>query len=258
MSAKSTFDTANERSSHFLTLYDLLHNKRKRQARTDWSENFKKFMNWKKSTPIIRIDGKDSMLIVKTHRGLTYDRFDHTYVSELLRSSMVAAVSALDRYMHDLVLEKCWKLLSGPERNIPKELRRLSIPVIETKRAIDQVKSDRKARPGHRIKKAIQVVLHESTFQGPDAIEKCGKMLGISDFWGEVAGGMPNNPAKGEIKDELSKIVRRRNQIVHEADLERKIKSRKDSLRKITRAEAQNAIDFVKNLVVAIDAAAAN
>lgn len=255
MSAKSTFDTAIARSSHFLTLYDLLHNKRKRKVRSDWSEKFKKFMNWNKSISIIRIDGKDSMLIVKTEKGLTYDRFDHAYVSELLRSSVVAAVSALDRFMHDLVLEKCWGLLSGPESGLPKELKNLSIPVIEAKKAIDRVRKDGTARPGYQIKRAIQMVLHESTFQGPNGIETCGRMLGIKDFWGEVVKNMLNAPAKGDIIDELTRIVRRRNQIVHEADLERKIKSKKDTLREITRAEAQKAVEFVTGIVAAIDVA---
>ena len=116
MDSKETFDATIERAEHFLTLYELLKNGRKRKPKSTWSSKFKTFMNWKQKNPIMRIDGKDSLLIIrKPSAGLTYERFEHDYLSELLRSAIVASVSSLDKYLHDIAIEKCYALLTGPE-----------------------------------------------------------------------------------------------------------------------------------------------
>lgn len=93
-------------------------------------------MRWPDAERIVRIDGKDgnSMLILREATGLDRKRFAHDYLSELLRAAIASAVAALDRYMHDLIVDRCIKLLSRPEDDIPKELRKLAIPVLETKR----------------------------------------------------------------------------------------------------------------------------
>jgi len=253
MSAKSTFDIAINRSEHFLTIYDLLHNQRKRAVKSNWTRNFKLFMGWKIRDPITRIDGKSSMLIIQNMPQLKPSHFDHNYVSELLRASVVAAVSALDRYMHDLVLENSWKLLSKSEANIPKELKKLNIPALEVKRALTKIKKDPKARPGNQIKKAIQVELHSSTFQGSGGIDKCVALLGVANFWTNVSNLIQGNPGSKAVQDQLNKIVNRRNQIVHEADLERKISSKKDMLRDITRKNANDYVTWIRQFVSAVD-----
>ncbi len=69
-------------------------------------------MHLPKGEKIVRIDGKDtnSMLVLRESLGITSDHFAHDYVSELLRSSVVNSVSAMDRYFHDLVLNRSCKV----------------------------------------------------------------------------------------------------------------------------------------------------
>lgn len=257
ISPKDTFDFALKRSDHFLTLYDIVHNSRQRAGRSDWLTSFKQFMRWPQREEIVRIDGKDqnSLLILRESLGISREHFSHDYASELLRSSLVCSISALDRYMHDVVVDKSWALLSQAEKDIPKELKKVRLPLLATKKALEKLKNNPKARPGTLIKQEIQKVVHiDFTFQKKSDIEKGAKLLGITDFWRKVAEQMPEDPSPGDVQDELTKIAKRRNQIVHESDLFLKTSAREISQREITRSDAQNAVDWVSSFVNALNA----
>jgi hypothetical protein len=250
------FDFALKRANHFLKLHDILHNSRQRSGRADWLDKFKKLVGWPVGETVTRIDGKDkqSILLLRESVGVDREHFAHEYTSEILRSSVVAAISALDKYMHDIVVEQCWKLLNGPEKNIPKELAALKVPVLATKKALDRVRVDGKSRPGSQIKLEIQEMLHrEFTFQNVHGIEKGAKMLGIKNFWQTVADEMPNTPSKGEVQKQLTKIARRRNKIVHEADIVRKISARNIAQNAIDHKEASDMVNWVKEFVYAMN-----
>ena len=219
-------------------------------------DKFKEFMHWPAGEEITRIDGKDknSMLILRSSVGIDRKHFSDEYTGEILRSAIVASISALDKYMHDIVVEKCWALLSGPENKIPKELASLKVPVLAAKKALDKLRSSDSARPGSQIKLEIQEMLHrEFTFQNVHGIEKGAKILGISDFWGQVASNMPGTPTKGEVQRQLTKVARRRNKIVHEADIVRKISAKAITQNKIERAEAHDSVMWVNDFVKAMD-----
>ena len=212
-------------------------------------------MHWPTGEAIVRVDGKDkqSLLILRPSLGLDHTNFTHDYLSELLRSAVVATVSALDRYVHDLVLQHAWALLRKPEAKIPPELKKLSLPVLATKRALAKLRDDANARPGHLIKAALQERLHRDTFQRPDDLVKAAKMLGVKGFWDKVAQAMPGTAGGQAVKDKLQDIAKRRNQIVHEADIYRKTKAKKITLRDISKADADNWCVWTRQLVSAID-----
>ena len=257
ISPKDTFDFALKRSEHFLTLYDIVHNSRQRDGRRDWLSSFKTFMRWPQRENVVRIDGKDkkSLLILRESLGITRERFSHEYASELLRSSLVCSISALDRYMHDVVVDRSWALLSQAEKDIPKELKKIHLPVLATKKALEKLKSNPQSRPGTLIKKEIQNVIHiDFTFQKKSDIEKGAKLLGVTDFWRKVAAEMPGTPSPGDVQEELTKIAKRRNQIVHESDLILKTSAKAISQRDITRSDAQNAVEWISSFVEALDA----
>lgn len=64
---------------------------------------------------------------------------------------------------------------------------------------------------------------------------------------------MPRARTKADVIERLREICLRRNQIVHEADLVRKVKARRPTLRKVTREEAEEIVNWVRNYVSAID-----
>lgn len=257
MDPKSAFDAAIARAQHLLKLYDILHDVRQRGVRKDWATKFKKLTGWPAGEEIVRVDGKDrnSMLILRESIGVDRQHFAHDYLSELLRASVVAAVSALDRYLHDQVVKHCWKLLSRAEDEIPKKLKEIDLSPLVAKRALEKLRKNPKARPGGIVKEAIQQRLHKDyTFQSPSAVVDASKMLGLKDFWSEVASRMPGSPPKADVEATLREITYRRNRIVHEADLIQRTRHSRFKLREIGAAEAANWVSWMSDFVGAIDA----
>lgn len=257
MTPKDGFDTALERAKHLLRLYRLICDTRQRNVRSDWAASFKSLMRWPANETIVRVDGDEqqSMLVFRESCGIERSHFAHDYLSELLRAAVVAVVSALDRYMHDLVVKHSWKLLTRKEEEIPRGLRNFSVSALDTRRALQRLRKDATSRPGTLVKAAIQERLHrEHTFQSPNDILHAGKeMLGIGDFWGKVSKKMPGTPSKEDVIQQLREINRRRNQIVHEADLVRTQRAEAD-LRDIDLATAESWVNWMDGFGAAIQA----
>ncbi len=51
--AKDAFDHAMERTKHFLVLYNILHDTRSRDVRSDWAGGFRDLMRWPNSEKIV-------------------------------------------------------------------------------------------------------------------------------------------------------------------------------------------------------------
>ncbi len=248
MTPKTGFVAALERAKHLLRLYELVCDTRQRAVRADWAASFKRAMHWPANNQIVRVDGKDrqSILVFKEECGIDREHFAHEYLSELLRSALVAAVSALDRMLHDHVVKHCWKLLSRKEDEVPKKLKALSLSALDARKALEQLRKDPASRPGNIIKIAIQEKLHRDyTFQTPDSVLLASHMLGIKDFWGKVATKLPGNPSKEATIKQLREITKRRNQIVHEADLIR-TNRRDPSLRPISFSDAERQVKWME------------
>lgn len=146
------FDFAIERAEHLLFLYEVRHNRRQRRPSASWMTKFKKLMIWRKSDSVLRIDAKDSILILRNpSEGMTITRFEHKYLEELLRAAVVASVSALDKFMHDWALDVTFNLLQGKEDKIPKDLKKLEVPALESLKSMKQIRKDKNARPGSQI-----------------------------------------------------------------------------------------------------------
>lgn len=255
MNAKTAFDTAITRPEHLLRLYNLLHDTRQRSVRSDWAKSFRQVMRWPAGERFVRVDGlnKDSLLIMRQCVGVSREHFRHEFLSELLRAALAAAVSAMDRYCHDAVVQRSWRLLNRPPDQIPKELLKIQLSIASTKDALEKLRKDPKSRPGNLVKTAIRDYLHRrKTFQSADEIKDMAAMLGIEDVWTKVAKEMPRR-TKDQILSTLRDLVKRRNQIVHEADLILKTRSSKVTVRDISLDQCRAWIEFVKEFVGALD-----
>lgn len=250
------FEAAMERADHLIRLYDFLHDTRSRRVRSDWAEKFKQLMHWPAGEQIRRVDGKnrESILILRQVTGIDNKHFTHDYLSELLRGSVVAIVSALDRYIHDLVVENSWKLLQRHQDKIPNELKKMHLPILATKRALERLRKSQFARPGTLVKQAIQEQLHrEFTFQKPDSILLAAQMLGVKEFWAKVGSRMAGTPAANKVVSTLREIADRRNQIVHEADQVRKTKAKEITLRDIDDKAVRRWVAWIRDFARAVD-----
>lgn len=261
MNALASFDVAIGRAQHLLRLYELICNTRARRERKKWRTTFNGLMNWPSAEAIVRVDGKnrDSVLVIRARANITRSMFSHEYLSELLRSVVVTSVSALDRYMHDLIVQNCWKLLTRKDADIPSELKKLDLPVLATKTALQRLRTDSSARPGNLVKQTIQTRLHRNyTFQKPDDVARGAKMLGVENFWAKVAKGMQGQPSKGDVIERLKGIAERRDQIVHEADFVRKTRAKQVTLRDIRYDGVREDLIWMDQLVRAIDGVVAS
>ncbi|UWQ02592.1 hypothetical protein K3X44_04440 [Aliiroseovarius crassostreae] len=250
----SHFNKAIDRSKHLIALYEMVADTRQRSVRSDWANKFRKLMHWNADTKILRVDGKDSFLIIKNPtQGLTKEKFKDEYASELLRSSVVTSVSALDKYLHDTTLNRCFTLLRTSTSGLPKGLRKLELPASLAFEVQRTLKRDPKSRPGSKLKKELQRKLHLSTFQNAGGVSECMKLMGVADYWRKVADEFGEGMTSKSIQDKLNDIVMRRHQIVHEADLERLISSNRFPLRKIDKDYAVDVLEFMERFVNATE-----
>ena len=255
MTPHTGFTAALDRAQHLLRLYELICDTRQRSVRADWAAAFKRVMHWPAGNQIVRVDGKNkqSILVFKEECGIDRDHFAHEYLSELLRSALVASVSALDRMLHDQVVKHSWKLLSRKESEIPKKLKSLSLDALDARKALEHLRKDSSSRPGNIIKQAIQDKLHRDyTFQTPDSVLLATQLLGVEDFWGKVASKMHGSPPKNEVIAQLRETTMRRNRIVHEADLIR-TNRHEPSLRPISFSDAERQVKWMEEFGNAVN-----
>jgi hypothetical protein len=171
---------------------------------------------------------------------------------ELLRAEWVARVSALDLYIHELVAQAMLAIFEGQRLASPAYLKfqvsteslnriRAALTPLEASAAFDLYARN---------------FLSRLTYQAPDDIADGVRLCSSIELWNEVVLRLGATPATkaGEVKSlktQLSLIVRRRNIIAHEGDLQQ------SPLREpwpISRSDLAFVGDQIERLVRAIDA----
>jgi hypothetical protein len=168
------------------------------------------------------------------------------------RLSVVMAVAALDTYMHSLVVTRAYT-----QWPLPGGLARLDIPFEALLAQADEAKDSARRKPHNsrpRVggKRQLRDRLLRETFQTYDGVSTALGMAGLKGRWKEIGKQMSPEMEPIEIRERLDAIVRRRNQIVHEGDYERKERPRKAKTTPMTESEARADIDFITKLVDAI------
>jgi hypothetical protein len=172
--------------------------------------------------------------------------------TELRRAALVAAVSALDTYLHVAVLRKLTQ-----HKEMPAALGKLEMPFSELATLADawierqQDEDAPRARPYVRVKNALRRKLLTISFQGSRSVENALSMCGVKKPW-KTLGRKLGLSAK-QLKAELDKIVHRRNQIAHESDIARMDRPRHISLNSLSQTEARTMVDWLLNFVVELD-----
>jgi hypothetical protein len=171
---------------------------------------------------------------------------------ELLRAEWVARVSALDLYIHELVAQTMLATFEGQRPASPAYLRfQVSTETLNRIRAAATA-SDASAA----FDLYVRSYLSRMTYQSPDDIADGVRLCCTIELWIEVALklGATSTTKAGKaqnLKTQLSLIVRRRNIIAHEGDLQQ------SPLRDpwpISRADLEFVGDQIEQIVRAIDA----
>jgi hypothetical protein len=90
---------------------------------------------------------------------------------------------------------------------------------------IEAQREERRSRPWVQVKAALQARLLKETFQNHDQVAIALAIAEIKEPWKKIAAELGEK--SNENRDWLNRLVHRRNQIVHEGDLERASRPRK-------------------------------
>ena len=170
--------------------------------------------------------------------------FHHEVVEDLLRSEIVGIISALDKFINDLIVYGVMDSFRNSKNKLDA-LGNLKLTFFEFDlyfiNPLDEFQKY------DNLEKLLRLRLKQLTFQDPDKIAS-----GLSFFWNEsnkwkrISDLMNQN--EKSVKTKLKNIVSRRNQIVHEADHD----LYNQCLQPITPSFAEDSVEFVKAIVEAI------
>jgi len=164
------------------------------------------------------------------------------------------SVAAVDAYMHWLVFHR----LSDVRREgeLPKPLGKFSVPFSDLASLADTLIAARRAnkeiRPWVQVKNAVQKKLLRETFQSYDQVANAFSLAGIEKGWSRVAHKMGCNA--NDIKQQLNRLVHRRNQVVHEGDIARASRPRKLRYNGISGEEVAADVNWIEQLLKSIEA----
>ena len=166
-------------------------------------------------------------------------------LSDLLRSELALAVSALDHYIHELVRLGMLESLRGQRTRTDAFLR---FPVTLSG-ALDAVDAP---GPGNWLERQIIARHGYRSFQDPDRIADAIRLISNAQLWNEVAERL--GASSHDVRANLRVVVDRRNKIAHEADVDSIYTGR---LRPIDFPMVDDAATFIERLAEAIHAVAA-
>lgn len=154
--------------------------------------------------------------------------------SDLLRSELVQIVSALDHFIHELVLLGMLEIFRG--QRVPS--RQFGSFKVSTAFVLNYTASgdvsgfEYEVREQHSFK----------SFQKPDKIAEAVRLFSDVELWNEVGAILARDPRA--IKRELALIADRRDKIAHEADLDPTFPGQRWP---ISAHEIEAALSFTRN-----------
>lgn len=170
---------------------------------------------------------------------------------ELLRAEWVARVSALDLYVHEVIAQSMVAIFEG-RRPITPAYSKFQI----SNDALDRIRAaSARTEASAAFDLYVRTQLGRITYQFPDDISDGIRLCSEVELWNEIAlalganASTKNESAKNH-KRQLSLIVRRRNAIAHEGDLQQ------TPLRDpwpIRQADLTEVSRFIESVVRAID-----
>lgn len=159
-------------------------------------------------------------------------------LSDILRAQYVMLVSALDHFIHEIIRIGMIETYNN-KRKATKEFKTFIFNLdkeILFKKAIMENKNNQWLDYQIRYKNGFK------SFQEADKIKEAMFLIIETDIWEDINKNIINS------KKDLNLIVKRRNQIAHEADIE----PINQELRTIELEDIKNSIIFVESLVQAI------
>ena len=157
--------------------------------------------------------------------------------SILLRSQYILVVSALDTFMHEIVIEKIIDCFFGKSvvTNVVCDFSFDLVVMLRNKKDYEQ---------RELLRTFLSKKFSKDSFQSPKSIEYAFQIIGINNIWQKVSSDMGH--ATRDVRDNLAIIVQRRNQIAHESDIDKVNKC----YRQISLCDVEYCRDFIQKLVI--------
>ena len=162
-------------------------------------------------------------------------------LTDLLRSQIVMVVSALDHYIHEITRVGMLEVYDGKRPQTPAFLR-FQVKMEATLQGIAAVQGDNRW-----LDEEIRRNHGHLPFQHPDKIADAIRLFSTCKLWDSVASEL--NLKVEDMKNQLQLILGRRNQIVHESDLD---PSSPGNRWGISSSDSVKAINFIQELGEAI------
>lgn len=164
-------------------------------------------------------------------------------LTDLLRAQIVMVVSALDLYIHEITRVGMLEVYNG-DRPQTDAFLRFQVTLESAMQGISDTSKDEwldseiRERHGHL------------SFQDPDKIANAVRRFSSCELWPDVADQLNLNVPN--VKNQLRAIVDRRNQIVHEADLD---PSYPGTITRwpISPVDVTSTLEFIQDVCEAID-----
>lgn len=151
----------------------------------------------------------------------------------ILRAALTMIVSAIDTSVHELIVTAI--MFELREEKSTFKLDKITIGISVSKES----DVDKRMR---LIESSLRRQYAKESFQSSRQIENALAIIGITKIWTKLAPRLEQSPE--DIKIRLDLLVRRRNQIVHEGDLDHL-----HALREINRDDLEQSVKFTKQLV---------
>ncbi|MBV6506566.1 MAG: hypothetical protein ILNGONEN_02145 [Syntrophorhabdaceae bacterium] len=161
-------------------------------------------------------------------------------LSDVLRTEIVLAVSALDHFIHEYVRLGMLEICIG-NRSITEPYKKFKIPL--------QAAHSGQTMPTNALwlDEAIREQHSWISFQEPSKIADAIRLISSANLWDEV--GKELGKQAKDVKDMLKLIVDRRNKIAHEADMD---PTNPGARWPITQSLAEEAINNIEIIVETI------
>lgn len=137
---------------------------------------------------------------------------------------------------------------------MPSALKGLDVPfgdLVDLSEAMVQNRA--RIRPKVRARGVLGRVILELTFQSGRGVEDAMRMLGKRNAFNKISIKILPPQQAADIKDRLNRIVHRRNQVVHEGDLQRQSRPQRIRREPTDNAVIQADLDWLRTLIAAID-----
>ncbi len=164
--------------------------------------------------------------------------FNHTDVSDLLRSEIVYSISSFDKLIHDLVKVGMTEAFKGI-RTPTNAYKNFSISLNQ----FDAINNASIPPAEFVFEQTINSSHKHLSFQDPDKVSEALSLIWHENHkWQKIATEMGTN--QNDLKTELKNIVIRRNQIVHEGDIDLYT----GNVQSISHSDTQQSVDFIDQL----------